>query len=201
MRLDRVQVTPSLAKMLVSPDPRGIAEKLLSYLIGVLQAKGAAVLQYHSGRVMAFVSDRVDLDRLAEARIAWDRGITELESGEAVMCGANSALIPLIFGGALVGAVLLDDSQSIDLGEIAIPLAAAVAAPPMPQRGLEEALQDMSTEELQREKTLLLLRQNEWNVSRVSRLMGCSRRTIYTHLEKWGIQRLKPRKGLMEEMA
>ena len=65
-----VQVTPSLAKMLVSPDPRGIAEKLLAYLMTILQAKGAAVLQYHNSRVLAFVSDSVDLDRLGEARFA-----------------------------------------------------------------------------------------------------------------------------------
>jgi hypothetical protein len=195
-------MTPSLAKMLVSPDPRGIAEKLLAHLSEVLQAQGAAVLQHQNGRVLAFVSDRVDLDRLSEARTAWEKGRTDLESGQPVLCGENSALIPLLIGGVLVGAVLLDSPQSIDLGEIAVPLAAAVAAPPTPQRGLEQALQDMSTEELEREKTLLLLRQNEWNVSRVSRLMGCSRRTIYTHLEKWGIPRVKLRKGrLTEEMA
>ena len=188
--------------MVVAIDPRAVAVKLLAYLMEALNAKGAAVLQYHSGRVLAFVSDRVDLNRLGEAKSAWDQGLTELQSGRPVLCGECSALIPLLFSGELVGAVLLDDSQSIDLGEIAVPLAAAVAAPPTPQRGLEEALQDMSTEDLQREKTLLLLRQNEWNVSRVSRLMGCSRRTIYTHLEKWGIPRVKVRKGPMtEEMA
>ena len=47
--------------MLVSPDPRGIAEKLLAYLMEALKAQGAAVLQYQNGKVLAFVSDRIDL--------------------------------------------------------------------------------------------------------------------------------------------
>ena len=47
-----------------------------------------------------------------------------------------------------------------------------------------------------REKLLLLLNRNEWNIARVSRLMGVTRRTIYLRLQRYGIPREKIRKTL-----
>ncbi len=42
---------------------------------------------------------------------------------------------------------------------------------------------------MEREKLLLLLNRNEWNIARVSRLMGVTRRTVYLRLQRYGIPR------------
>jgi GAF domain-containing protein len=44
-------------------------------------------------------------------------------------------------------------------------------------------------EDMEREKLLLLLNRNEWNISRVSRLLGVTRRTIYLKLARYNIPR------------
>src|SRR5262245_32798798 len=46
-------------------------------------------------------------------------------------------------------------------------------------------------EDMEREKLLLLLNRNEWNISRVARLMGVTRRTIYMRLARHRIPREK----------
>lgn len=188
-------MNPELTRRLVASDPKGIAENLLAYLMEVLKAPGGAVLAWQRGRLLAFVSHQADLDPLGDARRAWDRGLVQLEQGVSITCGKSSSLHPLLLGGVLVGAVLLDGVIGADLGEVAIPLAAAVAAPPTPQRGLEQTLEDLTPEELQREQLLVLLKRNEWNIARVARLMACTRRTVYMRLERWGIQRQKVQKG------
>ena len=46
----------------------------------------------------------------------------------------------------------------------------------------ETYLERTPVEDMEREKLLLLLNRNEWNIARVSRLMGVTRRTIYLRL-------------------
>jgi transcriptional regulator of acetoin/glycerol metabolism len=48
---------------------------------------------------------------------------------------------------------------------------------------------------MEREKLLLLLNRNEWNIARVARLMGVTRRTIYLRLERYKIPRERVRKS------
>jgi len=38
-------------------------------------------------------------------------------------------------------------------------------------------------------KLLLLLNRNEWNIARVARLMGVTRRTVYLRLQRYNIPR------------
>ena len=60
----------------------------------------------------------------------------------------------------------------------------------------ETYLERTPVQDLEREKLLLLLNRNEWNIARVSRLMGVTRRTIYLRLQRYGIPREKIRKTL-----
>lgn len=58
------------------------------------------------------------------------------------------------------------------------------------QAGAWEAyLERTPVEDMEREKLLLLLNRNEWNIARVSRLMGVTRRTIYLRLQRYNIPR------------
>ena len=53
----------------------------------------------------------------------------------------------------------------------------------------ETYLERTPVEDLEREKLLLLLNRNEWNIARVARLMGVTRRTIYLRLQRYNIPR------------
>jgi transcriptional regulator of acetoin/glycerol metabolism len=60
-------------------------------------------------------------------------------------------------------------------------------------RGIADAwttyLERTPVEDMEREKLLLLLNRNEWNIARVARLMGVTRRTIYLRLQRYNIPR------------
>jgi DNA-binding NtrC family response regulator len=86
--------------------------------------------------------------------------------------------------------------QDIDrLGKFARIIAKAVADRPEGQRvptraeAWETYLERTPVEDMEREKLLLLLNRNEWNIARVSRLMGVTRRTIYLRLQRYAIPR------------
>ena len=53
----------------------------------------------------------------------------------------------------------------------------------------ETYLERTPVEDMEREKLLLLLNRNEWNIARVARLMGVTRRTIYLRLQRHNIPR------------
>lgn len=59
----------------------------------------------------------------------------------------------------------------------------------------EAYLERTPVEDLEREKLLLLLNRNEWNIARVARLMGVTRRTIYLRLQRYNIPRERVPKG------
>ena len=48
----------------------------------------------------------------------------------------------------------------------------------------------------EREQLWLTLQQNEWNIARVARLLGVTRRTVYLRLKRYGIERKKVPKTL-----
>jgi len=61
----------------------------------------------------------------------------------------------------------------------------------------EAYLERTPVEDMEREKLLLLLNRNEWNIARVARLMGVTRRTIYLRLQRYNIPRERVRKTRM----
>lgn len=58
----------------------------------------------------------------------------------------------------------------------------------------ETYLERTPVEDMEREKLLLLLNRNEWNIARVARLMDVTRRTIYLRLARYKIPRERVRK-------
>jgi hypothetical protein len=53
----------------------------------------------------------------------------------------------------------------------------------------EAYLERTPVEDMEREKLLLLLNRNEWNIARVARMMGITRRTVYLRLQRYNIPR------------
>src|SRR5205807_10649342 len=63
------------------------------------------------------------------------------------------------------------------------------AGAPSAGTGWEAYLERTPVQDIEREKLLLLLDRNEWNIARVARLMGVTRRTVYLRLQRYNIPR------------
>jgi transcriptional regulator with GAF, ATPase, and Fis domain len=118
---------------------------------------------------------------------------------------SSIVVVPVLAGGTLAALLYVDsvdphfcDVNDLDrLAKFSRILAKAVAdsaAKPdgvkaTPDFGWETYLERTPVEDMEREKLLLLLNRNEWNIARVARLMGVTRRTIYLRLQRYKIPR------------
>jgi transcriptional regulator with GAF, ATPase, and Fis domain len=118
---------------------------------------------------------------------------------------ASFVVVPVIDGDGLVALLYVDSHdphfcESHDLARLAkfsriVAKAVLDSGAPSerPARSREDAwetyLERTPVEDMEREKLLLLLNRNEWNIARVARLMGVTRRTIYLRLQRYNIPR------------
>jgi transcriptional regulator with GAF, ATPase, and Fis domain len=116
---------------------------------------------------------------------------------------ASFALVPVLDEEALLALLYVDshephfcDAHDLErLSKFSRIIAKSVtdtAASSDPARsgdGWETYLERTPVEDMEREKLLLLLNRNEWNIARVARLMGVTRRTIYLRLARYNIPR------------
>jgi hypothetical protein len=201
-------VTNQLAALLVAGDPRGAADRTLAFLVSLNKARGAAVFALDGERLTLFTGRGFDVEAVSTVRAAWTNHRAKLLSGEVLREAdnrANYVVAPLSEGSSVVALVYLDvaagdawsglDMSSLTAFGVAIAHAvvAANSAPPQPSP-VQAYLSQTSDEEIARERLLLLLVQNEWNISRVARLMGVTRRTIYLRLQRHNIVREKVKK-------
>lgn len=134
------------------------------------------------------------------ADLATDRRLKQGEKGGA----ASLAVVPVFEGDELVALLYVDSldphfctAQDLErMGKFSRILAKAVADTGTPEprsanrsEAWETYLERTPVEDMEREKLLLLLNRNEWNIARVSRLMGVTRRTIYLRLQRYNIPR------------
>ena len=65
----------------------------------------------------------------------------------------------------------------------------------------EAYLERTPVEDMEREKLLLLLNRNEWNIARVARMMGVTRRTVYLRLQRYNIPRERVPKSRLKNVS
>jgi transcriptional regulator with GAF, ATPase, and Fis domain len=116
---------------------------------------------------------------------------------------ASFAVVPVFDEETLVALLYVDsgephfcDSHDLErLSKFSRILAKAVTESSSPveagqtSEAWQSYLERTPVEDMEREKLLLLLNRNEWNIARVARLMGVTRRTIYLRLQRYGIPR------------
>jgi hypothetical protein len=115
---------------------------------------------------------------------------------------ASFALVPVLEEEALVALLYVDsqdphfcDTHDLDrLSKFSRIVAKSVSdtASPNGSGGTdswEAYLERTPVEDMEREKLLLLLNRNEWNIARVARMMGVTRRTVYLRLQRYNIPR------------
>ena len=202
-------VTNQLAALLVAGDPRGAADRTLAFLVSLNKARGAAVFALEGDRLTLFAGRGFDVQAVSAVQAGLDRPPRQVAvRPDLADCGRPRELRgrPSDRGRVRRGACStstwrpatdwtgLDTSSLTAFGvAIAHAVIAAASAPPAPS-AVQAYLSQTSDEEIARERLLLLLVQNEWNISRVARLMGVTRRTIYLRLQRHNIVREKVRK-------
>jgi len=116
---------------------------------------------------------------------------------------ASFAIVPVLEDEVLVALLYVDsqephfcDAHDLDrLSKFSRIVAKSVndTASPRPGGGSgdswEAYLERTPVEDMEREKLLLLLNRNEWNIARVARMMGVTRRTVYLRLQRYNIPR------------
>lgn len=207
-----------------SSDPRRLAERTLEVAMAMTNGRAGAVFTREGDKVTLFASRGIDQEVLDALQTVWSRHKSTLEKGEpfyvedragdkrlnkeARATGAPSfAVVPVFEGERLVALVYLDGRNTrfaAEQGIARITKLARIVGKAVadardgvgrtPREALDDYLERTPSEDLEREKLLLLLNRNEWNIARVSRLMNVTRRTIYLRLARFGIARQKIRK-------
>jgi len=141
-------------------------------------------------------------DRSTDRRLPADQGDRP--------AAASLAAVPVFEGESLVALLYVDSldphfcaSHDLErLAKFSRIIAKAVTDNASPRErtrahgdAWETYLERTPVEDMEREKLLLLLNRNEWNIARVARLMGVTRRTIYLRLQRYNIPRERVSKG------
>jgi ActR/RegA family two-component response regulator len=177
-----------MLSILVADDPRRSADRILTRLIQIHQARGGAILRPRQEQAEIWLSAGLSLAAVAELPVRWADHREALAAGRAVV-EPGFALLPATLGEELVAALYLAQPEGLAAGDarlfgaaIAQAVLAAEAAPgrrPPETSPTEEARLHM----------LSLLERHEWNIAEVARLLGVTRRTVYMRLRSFGIER------------
>lgn len=215
--------------VVVAHDSRRLGDRLLELILAMTRGRSAAIFKPGGKAPRLFLSRGIDQHAIEAVQSIWARFREALEAGETFyvadratdrrlakleLGGAQSlVLLPVIEDGTLVAMLFVDSTRpsfcsANDLertGRLSRIVAQLVKAGE-PEQPAEDAvvrdyLERTPVSDIQREKTLLLLRQHDWNIARVSRLMGVTRRTIYLRLARYGIVPERARKDLRSRKA
>jgi len=195
-----------------------------------VDGRSGGVFAVAGGRQTLFASRGIDQHVLDAVEMLWRSAKDRLHGGEPIYvpdCTANSrtavapagpaslAVFPVFDAGRLAALLYVDsvephfcDTKDIErLARFSRMLARAVrpgSDPPARREksGWEAYLEHTPVEDFEREKLLLLLNRNAWNIARVARLMGVTRRTVYLRLQRYNIPRERvPRTRLRSAAA
>ena len=203
--------------VLGADEPKRLAERTVDIILSLTHGRCGAVFQTDCGdRLTLFASRGLDQAALDAAHADWHAHTATLAGGEMFYAPTSAAgegpearaSLPIRNEESIVGILYVDSAEAhfLDAGDcnrllkFTRILARALAAPPAPptgQRplGWERYLERTSVDAIERERLLLLLERNEWNIARVARLMSVTRRTIYLRLARYGVARERVRKG------
>lgn len=191
---------PTDAKLLLGVEPRRLAQSALDLLMALCGSRGGAVFACGRGGALQLVtSTHLDQAVLDWARADWamvdlSRGTSNSFSHE----GRRFLMLPSFRDGAPTGFAFVDAEVQTALAEDRLRLLQELlgeATAPVPVHVPREALKP---DDAERERLVFLLHQNEWNVSRVSRILGVTRATVYNRLRR---HRVKRRRVLKTKLA
>jgi GAF domain-containing protein len=189
----------------------------LEVVMARVNGRSSGALAAADERLTLLASKGIDPHVLDAVRTLWGRGRDQLRRGEpisvpdtgtdrdlarAVVGGpASLAVFPVFDGDELVALLYVDSAEphacpakDVErLAKFSRMLARAVRPDAEPDAleaaGWEAYLERTPVPDIERQKLLLLLNRNQWNIARVARLMGVTRRTVYLRLQRYKIPR------------
>jgi ActR/RegA family two-component response regulator len=178
-----------MLSILVADDPRRSADRILTRLVQIHQARGGAILRPRQEQADIWLSAGLSLAAVAELPVRWADHREDLAAGRPVV-EPGFALLPAMLGEEMVAALYLAQPEGLAAGDarlfgaaIAQAVQAAEASP-----GARRVPETSPTEEAKLHM-LSLLERHEWNIAEVARLLGVTRRTVYMRLRSFGIER------------
>lgn len=184
-----VNTMDSMLALLVADDPRRSADRILTRLVQIHQARGGAILRPRQDQAEIWLSAGLNLGAVAELPVRWADHRDDLAAGRSVV-EPGFALVPAMLGDEMVAALYLAQPEGLAVGEARVFGAAVAQAVLAAERGPGpwRAPQASPTEEA-RLQLLTLLERHEWNIAEVARLLKVTRRTVYMRLRSFGIER------------
>lgn len=198
-------------------DPKRLAEQTLEVVMSLTNGRCGAVFFRDGEHIRLFASRAIDQAALDAAQWAWTEHRRLIMRGETYYVPERSAepglpagsatdamsfvLVPVFEGESLVALLYVDSRdprfcESHDLERlqkftriVAKAVSTEATQPPLTTEVWQTYLERTPVEDMEREKLLLLLNRNEWNIARVARMMGVTRRTVYLRLRRYDIPR------------
>jgi hypothetical protein len=226
----RVDLIDQFTELVVgADDPRRLAERTLEVVMSLLNGRSGAVFTTE-GAPTLFASRGIDQAVLDVVPLVWAAQQGALRRGETfyvadcaserrVAIGADRpapasfALVPVLQDEQLLALLYVDsqephfcDGHDLErLAKFSRIIAKSVTETAAPRRGSPDAwetyLERTPVEDMEREKLLLLLNRNEWNIARVARMMGVTRRTVYLRLQRYNIPRERVPKSRLKSAS
>lgn len=179
----------SMLTLLVADDPRRSADRILTRLVQIHQARGGAILRPRQDVVEIWLSAGLSLAAVAELPVRWADHRQLVLAGKPVV-EPGFALIPCASESEVVGVLYLAQPDGLVVSEARVFGTAIAQAVRAADAGPAAArIPDVSPTEETKLQLLSLLERNEWNVAKVARIMGVTRRTVYMRLASFGIER------------
>jgi transcriptional regulator with GAF, ATPase, and Fis domain len=226
----RVDLIDQFTELVVgADDPRRLAERTLEVVMSLLNGRSGAVFTCDPQPVL-LASRGIDQSVLDTVPFVWKAQEAAFRRGETFYVAdraterrrphgserlgpASFAIAPIFQADALLALLYVDshephfcDTHDLErLNKFSRIIAKSVTET-APHRGSgpdawETYLERTPVEDMEREKLLLLLNRNEWNIARVARLMGVTRRTVYLRLQRYNIPRERVPKGRLKSVS
>jgi ActR/RegA family two-component response regulator len=179
----------SMVNLLVSDEPRRSADRILTRLVQIHQARGGAILRPRQGQVEIWMSVGLSLPAVSALPVRWADHAAELAAGRSVI-ESGFGLFPAMSGHEMVAALYLAQPEGLSALDAAVfgtAIAHAVLASDTEEP--RAPVQAASPAEQGRLQMLTLLDGNDWNIAEVARRLGVTRRTVYMRLRSFGIER------------
>jgi len=180
--------------VLVADDPQKQAQRLLRHIVAEYKARIAVALAFVDGELTTFAGE-APLARLTAVQNLWNAGEKELRAGKP-MSVDDHGLVPLMDGHQLIGLLLVEGGERVEPRAACVLALAAALKAGRAEAGHFVDLASLTDAEIERQHLLAALQRNEWNVARVARLLGVTRRTIYHRLARHKIPRQRVPKTL-----
>jgi ActR/RegA family two-component response regulator len=177
-----------MVNILVSDEPRRSADRILTRLVQIHQARGGAILRPRQGQVEIWLSVGLNLAAVAELPVRWADHAETLTDGRSVL-EPGFGLFPAMRGGEMVAALYLAQPEGLSAADAAVFGTAIAHAVLASEAGEPRPEAQVSPAEQGRLQLLTLLNQTDWNIAEVARRLDVTRRTVYMRLRSFGIER------------